>query len=241
MRFFITLLLFFAGVSLFAQNPTGIVINEFQADNEDGPTDEAGQHEDWVELYNNSSNAINLTGLYLTDNPENHAKWPFPDGTSIPANGYLIVWLDEDQTDGIYHASFKLSAAGEFLMLSDGAGGVRDSLTFGPQQPTATYGRYPNGTGAFTFLVPSFNASNSTVSAQEPAQPDWKILPNPASDEFFLQCDKPLGKIRIMDSTGRLVYESRTTETHTSIQVKGWPQGIYTVRVRNTVSKLVVK
>ncbi len=241
MRFYITFLLLFSGLFLSAQSPNGLVINEFQADNEEGPTDEAGQHEDWVELYNNSSNTINLNGLFLTDNPDNPAKWPFPENASIGSHAYLIVWLDEDQADGPYHASFKLSAAGEFLMLSDGAGGVRDSLTFGPQQPTATYGRYPNGTGAFTLLVPSYNASNSTVSAQEPVQPDWKIVPNPASQAFTLQCDKPLGKIRIMDSSGRQVYESRTIDTHTSIQVKDWPKGIYTVRVRNSVSKLMVE
>lgn len=238
MRFYFSLLLLFCGLSLSAQS---VVINEFQADNEEGPTDEAGQHEDWLELYNNSSNSVSLNGMFLTDNPDNLAKWPFPDNTSIPSHGYLIVWLDEDQADGPYHASFKLSAAGEFLMLSNGAGTVWDSLTFGPQQPTATYGRFPNGTGAFNFLVPSYNASNSTVSNQEPALPDWKIVPNPASDLFTLQCEKPLGKIRIMDSSGRLVQESRTNDTHTTVQVKDWPKGVYTVRVRNSVAKVVVE
>ena len=241
MRFFTTLLLLFCGLFTFAQSPNGLVINEFQADNEDGPTDEAGQHEDWVELYNNSANTINLTGLYLTDNRDNPVKWPFPENSSIPGNGYLIVWLDEDQMDGTYHANFKLSAAGEFIMLSNGSGNVIDSLSFGPQQPTATYGRYPNGTGGFTYLVASFNASNSTVSTQEPLQPDWKILPNPAHESFTLQCDKPLGKIRIMDSTGRQVYESKTSDNHTTIQVKDWPRGVYTVRVRNNVTKLMVE
>jgi hypothetical protein len=47
-------------------------------------------------------------------------KWQFPDDTTIPANGYLIVWADEDTTarPGL-HASFKLGKSGETVYLTD--------------------------------------------------------------------------------------------------------------------------
>ena len=217
-----------------------MVINEFQADNEDGPTDEAGQKEDWLELYNNTAAPVSLTGLYLTDNPENPAKWAFPEGTSIPGNGFLIVWLDEDQLDGSYHANFKLSAAGEFIMLSDGAGTVLDSLTFGPQLPTASYGRYPNGTGAFNFLPLNFNAFNSLVSTQAPDRSMLQLMPNPASETFTLQSDAPLGRVQVLDHLGRTVQEIETNQLQASFPVASLPVGMYAIRVGSSVLKVMV-
>lgn len=42
---------------------------------------------------------IDLTGHYLTDDRNNPCKWRFPDGIVVPANGYLLVWADEDGAD----------------------------------------------------------------------------------------------------------------------------------------------
>ena len=217
-----------------------VVINEFQADNEGGPTDEVGEEEDWLELYNNTAVPVSLTGLYLTDNPANPAKWPFPAGVSIPANDFLIVWLDEDQLQGPYHASFKLSAAGEFLMLSDGSGAVLDSLTFGVQSPDFTFGRYPNGTGAFNFMQATFDNYNSTTSTQAPEQAMLRLTPNPANELFTLQSDAPLGRVQMLDGMGRLVREEDTTDYQTIIDVQMLPVGIYAVRVGGRVLKVMV-
>ncbi|MBK8429267.1 MAG: lamin tail domain-containing protein [Lewinellaceae bacterium] len=179
-------------------NAGDVVINEFLADNGAGATDEAGENEDWLELYNNTATPVNLTGLYLTDKADNPTKWPFPAGVSIPGNGFLIVWLDEDQLQGPYHANFKLSAGGEFIMLSDGAGTVLDSLSFGPQQPDISFGRYPNGVGPFTFMPVTFDDFNSTTSTQSPERAVLALVPNPASDACTLQSDAPLGRVQVL-------------------------------------------
>lgn len=221
-------------------NVGDVVINEFQADNEDGPTDEAGQAEDWLELYNNTGNAISLTGLYLSDNPANPAKWAFPANVSIPANGFLIVWLDEDQAQGPYHASFKLAATGEFLMLSDGAGAVLDSLSFGAQVPAYSFGRYPNGTGAFGFMPVTFDNFNSTTSTQAPERGLLLLAPNPAKAFFTLRSDAPLGRVQVLDCLGRLVLESETAELQATFQVTHLPAGMYAVRVGSRVLKVIV-
>ena len=126
-----------------------IVINELMAWNTETLTDPQGQHEDWLELHNRTNAAINLSGLYLTDNMDNLKKWGFPEGASLPAHGYLLIWLDEDgKADAGLHANFKLSRNGETVMLVDTTAAgtqVLDAVTFEKQEKDAALGRWPNG------------------------------------------------------------------------------------------------
>lgn len=134
-----------------------VVINEFMASNGATVTDESGEYEDWIELYNTTSAAISLAGCYLTDNAGNPTKWNFPD-VSIAAGGYLIVWADED--DGDLHAAFKLSASGESIVLLNADQTVIDTATFGAQTTDVSMARYPNGTGDLVAMAPTFNGPN---------------------------------------------------------------------------------
>lgn len=100
---------------------TPLVINEFMADNETTVTDSAGEYDDWIELRNLTDEAIDISGMYLSDNAYNPLKWYFPEGTTIAANGYLIIWADEDgdeDQEGL-HANFKLSSKGATISLVD--------------------------------------------------------------------------------------------------------------------------
>ncbi len=141
-------------------SPTGpsVVINELMADNDNTIADPQGDYDDWLELYNLTDSPVMLTGMYLSDKEDNPTKWAFPENTEIPANGYLIVWLDEDgedAPDGL-HANFKLSKGGEVAMLvgPDAEGNqILDSITFGDQETDTAYGRFPDGTGAFQIVA----------------------------------------------------------------------------------------
>jgi len=137
-----------------------LVINEFMADNESTVTDQDGEYDDWIELYNNGSQTINLNGMYLTDDPSEPDQWIFPDTTLAPGN-FLIVWADDDTGQAGLHANFKLSADGETILLSDTSLNTLDEVVFGPQYPDTTTGRYPNGTGLFLEMLPTFGAMNS--------------------------------------------------------------------------------
>ena len=147
-----------------------VVINELMADNDNIIADPQGDYDDWLELYNRTDSAVLLTGMYLSDKEDNLTKWEFPENTEIPANGYLIVWLDEDHddenaTEGL-HANFKLSKSGEIALFVDtDANGnqVLDSVTFGEQETDVAYGRLPDGTG-------DFQAVQATPGAQNMAQ-----------------------------------------------------------------------
>ena len=130
---------------------SAIVINELMAFNTKSITDPQGHYEDWLELHNVSDAPVNLTGMYLTDKIDNLKKWAFPEGTSIPADGYLLVWLDEDgKAKSGLHANFKLSRNGETVMLVDTdtrGNQVLDTVAFEKQEKDVALGRLPNGSG----------------------------------------------------------------------------------------------
>lgn len=130
---------------------TPVVINELMAANTKSLTDPQGQYEDWLELHNLTNDVVNLSGMYLTDKTDNPKKWAFPENTTIPAQGYLLVWLDEDgKADVGLHANFKLSRNGETVMLVDTdirGNQVLDTVTFEKQEKDVALGRWPNGSG----------------------------------------------------------------------------------------------
>ncbi|MFT4638774.1 MAG: hypothetical protein ACI8T1_002097 [Verrucomicrobiales bacterium] len=103
-----------------------------------------------------------LGGMYLSDNDSNPRKWVIPDGTMIDANGYLIIWADEDSDQEGLHASFKLSSHGETITLvsSDISGNLLlDTLTYGELGEDVSYGRSTDG-DIITELTPSPGTNN---------------------------------------------------------------------------------
>jgi hypothetical protein len=141
--------------------PPPVVINEFMADN-DSIAAPAGVKSDWIELYNTTSSAVSLSGMYLSDARNNPAKWRFPEGTTIPANGYLVVWAYDTTFPGSLHASWALSRSGEHIRLSNADLSVADSLTFGEQAENRTMARVPDGSGAFrSSCLPTLGAANA--------------------------------------------------------------------------------
>ena len=133
-----------------------IKINEFLAQNVNGIVDEAGQHEDWVELFNTSTVAVDVGGMWLSDDLS-LLKFRIPTGTVVPARGVLHVWCDEDGTQGPMHANFKFSSTGEAVALfsSDGQF-LLDSFVFGLQTEDVSTGRLFDGQSDWvTFPAPT--------------------------------------------------------------------------------------
>lgn len=222
---------------------SSVVINEVMASNQAYITDENGEYEDWIELYNNSSSAVNLGGWFLSDNPDNLDKWEFPTNTSIPAMGYLIIWADEDSSQGPLHANFKLSAAGEELLLINGSGSTVQDITFGTQQADKGYARSPNGTGNFVIKNPTFKANNDTgISAanEREVANQLTISPNPATgSEVVLRSEKQGEQtVEVFDQLGRRMSSSKFSREKT-LEIGGWPVGLYLVKTE-TVSQLLI-
>jgi spore coat protein CotH len=147
-------------VAITTATNTPVIINEFMASNDGTRADPQGEYDDWIEFHNLTDQDVDLTGRYLSDEPNHPRKWPFPAGTIIPANGYLLVWADEDTTDAPgLHASFKLSSSdGDELYLTDtdaNLNGVLDSVVFGAQQTDRSYGRTAADPHEFDFMRPT--------------------------------------------------------------------------------------
>lgn len=109
---------------------TGVVINEAVSSNSEFE-DEDGDAEDWLELLNNSSNAVSLAGWSLSDDPLEPDQWVFPD-IQLAAQQPLLIWASKKNraiADQPLHANLKVSSDGETLYLFDASGNLKHSLT----------------------------------------------------------------------------------------------------------------
>ncbi|QDV70711.1 Inner spore coat protein H [Rosistilla carotiformis] len=156
---------------LTAATAVEIYINEWMADNDSTiqDPDEAEAYEDWIELYNPGTAAIDLSGFYLTDDASEPTQWQFPTGSTIDAGGYLVIWADEDTDQGDDHASFKLSSGGEAIWLYNVDGvSIVDTVTFGEQTTDVSYGRYPDGSDTLVSMsTPTPGATNQNVATSD--------------------------------------------------------------------------
>ena len=157
MKRFIKLLIFFSLIVIHVD--AQILINEFVASNSSTISDNAGEYDDWIELYNAGDSPVNLTGFYLTDNPQNPKKWSLPDIT-MPGHSYVLIWADDDSEQGSTHTNFKLDADGEFVAITDGIAFL-DSISFSVQQTDVSLGRKQDGEPEWIFFYsPTPGASN---------------------------------------------------------------------------------
>jgi hypothetical protein len=221
---------------------TSIVINEFMASNTGIVKDEFGDNDDWIELYNTTSQSIDMSGFYISDKTDNPTKFKFADGISIPAGGYLIVWADENGTQGPLHANFKLSAEGESIVLSDNNGTILDMVNFGPQITNKSAARIPNGTGPFVIGDHTFNANNEGTSSTEDKiiSDGLMIFPNPASDLVYIKAFLMQADIyEIYDMTGNKAMSGPLYDS-VPVDISVLSPGMYVVRCRSLLGKIAV-
>lgn len=216
---------------------TDVVINEVLSDNQSDATDEQGENEDWIELYNRGNATVDLTGYHLTDNQWNLTKWEFPAGTMISANDYLIVWADEDSTQGPLHTNFKLSATGETLSLMNAMGQIADEVVFAAIGTDMGYARRPNGTGPFVIQNTTFDYNNDLVSVEEfTTALNVKMYPNPTHGSVQLMLDEHMdqAQITVRDISGRVITTIATQgRKYITLDAADWASGTYMLTIQN--------
>ena len=137
-----------------------VVINEVLPKNSQNGSDQDGEFDDWIELYNPADVDQNISGYYLSDSKKEPEKWKFPEGTMIEKMGYLIVWCDEDTTQAGLHTNFKLSADGENVVFLDPDRQVINLVEYPATVLEQSWARKPNATGNFEWSVPTFDGAN---------------------------------------------------------------------------------
>jgi hypothetical protein len=146
----------------FSQN---LFINEYMASNSSYLSDEFGEYNDWIEIYNANDFPVDIGGMFLTDSLANPSMHCIPtckaDSTTIPANGYLVLWADKQEEQGALHLDFKLDADGEEigLIAPDGKEYI-DSLSYTDLSSGLSMGRFPDGGASLQILSSTPLAKN---------------------------------------------------------------------------------
>ena len=199
------------GLSVLQSNVRAqVVLNEVLADNRSAVAN-GGLFPDYIELHNLSAAPMNISGWSLTDDPLVPQKFIFPGGTTIPANGFLIVWADLNFAAPGLHTGFGLGAKGDLVRLYAADGfTVLDELSFGLQVGDYSMGRLPDGSGAWALNQPSAGQANTAAELGEASQlrlNEWMARPSSGDDwlEVFNADDKPvaLGGFVITDTPAR--------------------------------------
>jgi len=173
---FLLLLLCFAAAPLCAQ----VVINEYSAANWKQFADNHNDFEDWVELYNSGASVANISGYYLSDDVAQPDKWRFPTGTSIPANGYLLVWCSgRDTVDNLthFHTNFKFTQtknSPESIVLSKADGLILQTVELKKTAVHQSVARTTNGSAIWricTTPTPKAGNNGSTQFSRFAAAP----------------------------------------------------------------------
>ncbi|HEU0011741.1 MAG TPA: lamin tail domain-containing protein, partial [Verrucomicrobiae bacterium] len=192
--------------------PTGtnlnVVLNEILANNVSFKEPD-GSTPDWAELYNPSTNAVDLGDMSLTDDTFNARRYVFPAGTMIPALGYRTIRLDGDIPAGTNNTGFGLKATGSGLHLYDkpaNGGAQLSSIEFGVQAPDFSIGHVPDAAGPWALNLPTLAGANIAATLGNPASlkvNEWLANPDGGDDWFEIYNPEPqpvaLGGLHLTD------------------------------------------
>lgn len=208
-----------------------LLINEVLASNDALLFDLHGEDDDWIELVNTTNTTIDLAGFYLSDDPLNLMAWAFPAGTTIPANGYLLVWADKDTLQQGLHANFKISADGEYVYLSNGLN-VHDQISFGPQIANISYGRCPDAGLDFATILPTPLANNNcNIGIQEMEVLQVQVYPNPFLDVLHIVSHEEQVQITVRNINGQILQTQQINSGKHQLDASSWASGLYLIEL----------
>ncbi|GAB1415754.1 hypothetical protein MASR2M117_11600 [Paludibacter sp.] len=222
-----------------------IKINEIVASNS-VVQDEYGEYDDYIELYNNGNQDVNIAGWYLSDSYSNLELSPIvledSTKTHIPAKGRIIVWADEQPNQGPLHANFKLSKDGESVILSrkDPFGKliIVDEITFPAIDKNMSYSRESDGSSTWVIQIPTFNSSNSEASAINEVEISPSIFPTLISTHFIVN-NANNNTLRIIDVNGKVIIQKECESDCEIVHVESLQKGIYFIIIGNKSFKVV--
>jgi len=225
----------------------GLIVNEFMASNTLTISDEAGEFEDWVELFNNTENVLNLSDFSITDKSNNPIKFELPDSLIQPYS-HVIVWLDEDQEQGSMHANFKLSKSGEFIgVYNKSTFAPIDTLSFGPQIDDLSFARLTDAepTWDFTKATPGtpniFTSIDSDFESKPVKTAISNVYPNPFNPSTtisFILGKNTSVQLDVFDVMGRKVQNLISNSSYSAgnysakWDARSVASGIYIVRLQ---------
>lgn len=204
-----------------------LYINEFMADNETIIADEEGKFEDWLEIYNAGEDAVYLGNLFLTDNFSNTDKWQMPDYT-LAAQSFVLIWADNDEEQGMFHANFKMDKDGEEIGIygPESMGfPVVDTVSFGEQQEDVSFGCFPDGSlnpGFLEYPTPGYSNTSGAGVDISYAQKELSFFPNPCYDDYLFM--EEATDVIICNVSGQAILKVKQAKI---IDISDLPKGFY--------------
>ncbi|MGA2092466.1 MAG: CotH kinase family protein, partial [Sedimentisphaerales bacterium] len=192
-------------------------VNEVLSVNTALNKDEVGKYAPWIEIYNDTDNAVDLGGMFLTDDYNNPTKWAIPASTVLNSGQWMIFWADGNTNDGPLHTNFALNSAGGFVGLYTADGqNVVDYMNYGALAANISYGKYPDGVASYRiFGTPTPAAQNYVkpvpiILNEYTGVSDTKFLKNNGSDTYWG---------RVLGNGGDW-FELVVTQDH--LDIRGW-------------------
>jgi hypothetical protein len=168
-------------LELYAQSGP-FLINEIAPINDHIP-DEYGEFDDWIEIYNSSESPVWIDDIYLTDDFDEPLKWKIDGPHKMQPGSFLIIWMDGQSLQGVFHAPFKLKFEGEQVAITQIIGSEIvwiDSISYGPVPLNTTLGRINDGDPEFALLseaTPAYSNNGTPRYMMGPRiQPPGKII-----------------------------------------------------------------
>ena len=157
----------------------GIMINEYSAANCDNGGGNCGDYDDWIEIFNNSSDAIDLQGYYLSDKIGNLTKWQFPEELIINPNSHVVIYasgLDPNLGTSSFNTSFKLTQTkgSEYIVITSEEGTVIDYIKLVSHQLNHSVGRNIDGDSDWALFI---NSTPGAPNQNESSYNNYKATP----------------------------------------------------------------
>ena len=145
---------------------------------------------DSIELHNSGATPVDLGGWYLSNreavsSEEDYKQFRIPDGTVLPAGGFLVFDEEDFNPNGAWNPSPGPVGDGEFsldghrggslwLISADPVGGklrtFQQKANWTPVIAGITYGRFPDGSGSLAPLAGATPAASNTEPRVGPVQ-----------------------------------------------------------------------
>lgn len=158
-------------------NASKLIVNEIMARNLDMMLDPSLNYGGWIELYNPTSSAINLSGLYISHDKNNLKQVAIPSGNgTVPANGFKTLWFDHyDTGSNEYSANaknqinFKIDVDEDTIYISDNKGNKLIEQICPPSYARCSYARTTDGGDEWGYTyTPTQGKSNAgSIFAEE--------------------------------------------------------------------------
>ena len=114
-------------------------ISEVMVNNAAAHADEHGDFDPWIELFNPSSDDIDLSGWTLSNDLSERTLWSLPNVT-LARGEYLVVFADAEEDQGELHAQFRLPSEAGAVILTDPRGVTAGGHSYGSQAVDSSFG-----------------------------------------------------------------------------------------------------